>query len=147
MINPSKKVEPEILESHHTVASYELDSFGHVNNAVFLNLLEKARCDFMLLKDLHFNNFHEWHLYPVVIRANLEFKRPALAGDRLHIKGWISQHTKASFTLQYEIVNQNNGYLILTGETTHVFVDDEGRPRRVPPLFYERFIGNRAAQK
>jgi len=37
----------DTLISHHRVASYELDSFGHVNNAVFLNYLEKARCDFL----------------------------------------------------------------------------------------------------
>ncbi len=45
------------LVSYHTVTSYELDSFGHVNNAVFLNYLEKARCDFMTLKGLRFDDF------------------------------------------------------------------------------------------
>jgi YbgC/YbaW family acyl-CoA thioester hydrolase len=131
---------PGTLESFHTVASYELDSFGHVNNAVFLNYLEKARCDFMTLRGLQLKDFFDWRRYPVVRKARLEYKRPALAGDKLHIKGRISHHTHTSFTLQYEIINQSTGHLVLTGETSHVFVDDNNRPSRIPPLFHERFI-------
>lgn len=138
----------EILESHHTVASYELDSFGHVNNAVFLNYLEKARCDFMTLKGLHFEDFFKWRRYPVVARAALEFKHPAKAGDKLLIKGWITKHTAASFTMQYEIIHpcgdsgDAGDRVILTAETFHVFVDDNNRPARIPEEFFKKFIVN-----
>ena len=135
-------MKEEILESRHTVASYELDSFGHVNNAVFLNYLEKARCDFLALKGLQFDDFFKWRKYPVVARASLAFKYPAKAGDRLLIKGWVSRHTAASFTLQYEMFNQDTHRLILTGETFHVFVDDNNRPSRLPGEFYKKFISN-----
>ena len=130
----------EVLESFHTVASYELDSFGHVNNACFLNYLEKARCDFMRLKELNFSDFFKWHKYPVVVRAALDFKRPALADDKLVIKGWISKHTATSFTMKYEILNRDSGQLILTGETFHVFVDDNNRPSRMPEVFGKKFL-------
>jgi YbgC/YbaW family acyl-CoA thioester hydrolase len=133
-------IDKEILKSSLRVASYEMDSFGHVNNAVFLNYLEKARCDFMTLKGLEFNDFFKWHKYPVVVRARLEYKYPAAADDQLLIRGWISHHTKASFTLQYEITNQDNGKLILTAETFHVFVDDNNRPVRIPEEFREKFL-------
>ena len=133
--------DKEILTSLHTVTSYEMDSFGHVNNAVFLNYLEKARCDFMTLKGLHLNDFFKWHRYPVVVRAHLEYKQPAAAEDRLVITGWFSHHSKASFTLQYQIINQDTGQLILTGETRHVFVDDNNRPARIPEEFKEKFLG------
>jgi len=134
--------EFEILESFHTGVSYELDSFGHVNNAVFLNYLEKARCDFMLLKGLQFDDFFKWHRYPVVIRANLEFKRPAHTGDRLAIKARVTSSTQTSFTLRYEIINLGTNALILTGETSHVFIDDNNRPTRIPGEFYDKFIGH-----
>ena len=98
----------EILESRIVVASYELDSFGHVNNAVFLNYLEKARGDFMTLKGLRFDDFFKWRRYPVVGRASMEFKYPAKAGDKLLVKGVITKHTAASFTLRYEVINEEN---------------------------------------
>lgn len=135
-------MKQEILESRITVASYELDSFGHVNNAVFLNYLEKARCDFMTLKELRFDDFFKWRRYPVVGRAALEFKHPARSGDHLLVKGWFTKYTATSFTLQYEIINEDTGRLILTGETFHVFIDDNNRPSRIPEPFFEKFIEN-----
>ena len=130
----------DVLESFHRVTSYELDSFGHVNNAIFLNYLEKARCDFMLLKGLHFNDFFKWHRYPVVVRAALEYKHPALADDKLVIRGWIAKHTATSFLMKYEILNRDSKQLILTGETFHVFVDDNNRPSRIPEEFSKNFL-------
>ncbi|MCP5050581.1 MAG: acyl-CoA thioesterase [bacterium] len=135
---PRSQQEP--LTSSLTVASYELDSFGHVNNAVFLNYLEKARCDFMLAKGLSFNDFSKWNTAPVVSSANMEFKSPAVADDVLLIKGWITEHTATSFTLQYEISNNTNGRLVLTGETVHVFINENNRPCRIPEPFKNKFI-------
>lgn len=132
--------QPEILESFHTVASYELDSFGHVNNAVFMNYLEKARGDFLAAKGLHFDEFFKWRRFPLVVRANLEFKSPAKAGDKLHIKGWVTKHTATSVTFQYEVVNNADQRLVLNAETFHVFVDDNNRPTRIPPPFVEQFL-------
>jgi len=132
--------EKEILQSFHTVSSYEMDSFGHVNNAVFLNYLEKARCDYMTLKNLRFDDFFKWRKYPVVISARLEYKHPAAAGDKLVINGWITHHSQTSFTLEYEIVNLNNNKIVLTGETRHVFVDDDNRPSRIPVEFAQKFL-------
>jgi acyl-CoA thioester hydrolase len=141
-INVSGGREPgkDILTGYHTVASYEMDSFGHVNNAVFLNYLEKARCDFMELKGMQFSDFFKWRRYPVVKRARLDYKRPVRAGDRLEINGWISNHTQTSFTLQYEIIDTGSGQAVLTGETFHVFINDNNRPSRIPREFFEKFI-------
>ena len=136
-------MEREILKSFHTVMSFELDAFGHVNNAVYLNYLEKARNDFMIAKGLGFNDFFKWKKFPVLIRAVLEFKNPARAGDHLLIHGWISDHSATGFTLTYEIWDEAAApasRLILKGATAHVFVDESNRPTRIPSEFNEKFI-------
>lgn len=137
----------EILTASHTVMSFELDAFGHVNNAVYLQYLEKARNEFMLAKQLDFNRFFEWGRFPVVVRAQLEFKNPARANDRLEIIGWISSHTQTSFTLQYEIRQQTDGRIVLRAETGHVFVDGQNRPCRIPEEFKEKFLASRDTPK
>ena len=119
-----------------------MDAWGHVNNAVYLNYLEKARNDFMLQKGLDFGNFAEWGKFPVVRRASLEFLQPATAGDRLLIEGWISSHTAASFTLSYVITDEDTSREVLSGETFHVFVDKRNHPTRIPEQFLKKFIAN-----
>ncbi|MCK5055408.1 MAG: acyl-CoA thioesterase [Candidatus Aminicenantes bacterium] len=133
-------MEKELLNSYHTVVSYELDSFGHVNNATFLNYLEKARGDYMTLKGLSFKDFAKWKKIPVVTKATLVFKYPAYADDKLLIRGWISEYSTATFSLRYEIFNRDNNKLLLTGETRHVFVNEKNRPTRIPGEFYDKFI-------
>lgn len=117
-----------------------MDSFGHVNNAVFLNYLEAARCEFLLQHDLRFNDFFRWDKFPVVTKVNLDYKAPALADDILLIKGWLKQHSAASFTLEYQITREEDQRLILKGETYHVFIDGNQKPTRVPREFFDKFI-------
>ena len=135
-------MKKELLDSYHTVMSYELDSFGHVNNAAFLNYLEKARCDYMTSKGLRFTDFEKWKRFPVVTKATLVFKYPAYADDKLLIRGWISEYSAATFTMRYEIFNRDNDRLLLAGETRHVFVNEKNRPSRIPEEFYDKFIAH-----
>jgi acyl-CoA thioester hydrolase len=134
------RAEDTELRSYHTVMSYELDSFGHVNNAVYLNYLEKARNDFMHQRGLDFYDFFRWKRFPVVVRSILEHKYPAKAGDRLVIDGAITHHTATSFTLGYRIYNPGTKKIITTGETFHVFVDEKNKPSRIPREFFEKFL-------
>jgi len=132
--------EQNIFKSYHTVSSYELDSFGHVNNAVFLNYLEKARCDYLLSRDLNFNEFTLWGKYPVVIKATLIFKTPAFAHDKLLINGWIVDHTSTRFSMKYEIINTATKQLLCLGETDHVFINEQNKPTRIPEKFKKQFL-------
>lgn len=137
-----KKATPtkKFLFCNHRVSSYELDSFGHVNNAVFLNYLEKARCQYLTQKGISFSHFAQWQMFPVVTKAVLEFKAPAKADDCLQIKGWVAGHTAISFTMKYEITNEKSNQLILIGETIHVFINQNNRPIRIPGEFHRKFI-------
>ena len=133
-------MDKEFLSSRLTVMSYELDAFGHVNNAVFLNYLEKARNDFMIAKGLGFSHFAQWGKFPVVIRALLEYKSPARGGERLLIRGWVAHHSASGFTLKYDISEEASGRLVLIAETAHVFVNGQNRPTRIPQEFAQAFF-------
>ncbi len=140
MTKPSEHPLEETFTSYQRVSSYELDSHGHVNNAVFLNYLERARGDYLLSKDLRFSDFKRWDRFPIVIRANLEYKAPAFADDEIVVKGRIAEVTAASFTMDYQVYNIENNRLLLTGQTVHVFVNKDNRPSRIPEEFSKKFI-------
>ena len=129
-----------IFITSHTVRSYELDSFGHVNNAIFMNFLERARGDYLVQKNLKFNDFSVWNKFPLVFKASIEFKYPANADDVLTIKGWFSSNSVTRFSIRYEISLQENSRIIATAETQHVFVDENNKPTRMPKIFAEKFL-------
>jgi acyl-CoA thioester hydrolase len=123
------------------VRSYDLDSYGHVNNAVYLNYLEAARCDLMNQVGMSFNEFKQWEKFPVVADAHLHYRAPAYADDVLTVKTTLAEMRKASFQMTYEIVNQH-GALVLEAEMEFLFLKPNGRPTRVPQAFSDAFMAD-----
>jgi len=127
------------LKTQIRVRSYELDSFGHVNNAVFLNYLEYGRGEFMSQRGLSFNDFQRWKAFPYVIKVMIEYKAPAFYNDLLEISGEIIRWSRTSFTLAKKIFNQTTNKLAATAEVTLVFVNEKQRPTAIPQEFRDKF--------
>jgi len=123
------------------VRSYELDSFGHVNNAVYFNYLEFARCEYMQQRGLSFDDFHKWNIYPYVTRSEIVYKSPAQVDNLLEIRGQITEWRKVGFTLEYEVQNKSTGRLCATAKMGFVFVDADKKPTRIPAPFREKMGG------
>ena len=120
-----------VSECSLTVRTYECDSYGHVNNATYLNYLEYAR--YQLLKDVGFD-------YPAAIRAGygvyvarvcIEYKRPALAEDGLLIRSWPVRKGAVSGVIAQRILRGDD--LVAEAEVTWAFVDSRGVPVKIPP--------------
>ncbi|MCI0515395.1 acyl-CoA thioesterase [candidate division KSB1 bacterium] len=130
---------PEYLSARLRVRSYELDSFGHVNNAVFLNYLEFARGEYLHQVGLSFNDFERWGAFPYVVKVNLEYKVSARFDDELEIRGDITHWSHTSFTLQHTIYNLKNQKVVAVAKLVLVFVNRQQRPIRIPAEFRTRF--------
>lgn len=59
--------ELKILEKH-------LDTFGHVNNATYLELYEEARWDFIATRGFSLEEVQAKKIGPVVLELNLKFQ-------------------------------------------------------------------------
>ncbi len=130
--------EPLIIRFR--VRSYELDSFGHVNNAVYLNYLELARGEFLRQRGLSFTDFHRWKKYPYVIRVNIEYKSSSKYDDELEITGKITNQTFTSFTLEKEIFNLTTNKMAAKAAVVLAFVNEKQRPTRIPEEFKQKFL-------
>ena len=117
------------------VRSYEMDSFGHVNNATYLNYLEFARCEYMHQRNLSFNDFQKWKKYPYVIKTEITYRSAARADDILEIKGKISLWKRSSFIIQYEIWNTTTDKLCALSEMAFVFVNGQEKVIAIPEEF------------
>jgi YbgC/YbaW family acyl-CoA thioester hydrolase len=78
MSNPIYEYDKEILEQH-------LDTFGHVNNAVYLTLYEEARWDFITKNGLGLKEILETKVGPVLLDLNLTFKSELSNREKIKI--------------------------------------------------------------
>ena len=67
------------------VQSYELDSYNHVNNAVFLNYLELGRMEFLKAIGFDYPGLYEAGLYFYVTRVDIRYRASARLFDELSI--------------------------------------------------------------
>ena len=127
---------------HYTlkVRSYDLDSFGHLNNAVYLNYLEEARCDYMEQRGLVFTDFHKWKAYAFVVSAEIRYKSPAQYGDMLDIHGGFAEMKRTTFSLVYEIYNKTTSRLCAKAQMSFAFVNESGKLIPIPKEFRENMM-------
>lgn len=133
-------MQPLRLVSKMRVRSCDVDSFGHVNNAVYLQYCEGARNDYMLERGLIFSNFVQWNAAPVLIFARLEYRQPAHTDDELNIFGELERQGRTRFQIRHEIVNTATEVLICRADLDFAFVHlDSGKPCRIPDPFIRAF--------
>ena len=78
MANPIYEYEKTILEHH-------LDTFGHVNNATYLELYEEARWDFITKNKLGLETILETKIGPVLLDLTLTFKSELKNREKIKI--------------------------------------------------------------
>ena len=128
------------FEHRIKVRSFDLDSFGHVNNAVYFNYLEEARCEYMEQRGLSFDSFREWQVFAFVVRAEIRYRSPAKYGDILNVRAAFSARRRTSFTLDYEIYNETTKRLCATARMSFGFVDDHEKIIPIPAVFREKMM-------
>ncbi|MDR1231667.1 MAG: acyl-CoA thioesterase [Spirochaetaceae bacterium] len=116
-----------------TVRTYECDSYGHVNNAVYLQYLEYARWHY--LKDIGFDyeRVRKAGYGTYVAHIEIDYKRPALTDDVLTITSESVKKGAVSGTIHQVIMRGEE--TIAEAKVTWAFVDSSGRPVRIPPEF------------
>lgn len=116
-----------------SVRSYECDSFGHVNNAVYLNYLEVARHAYLRDCGISIAELRRAGYSLLVARIAIEYRLPATTDDLLEIRTRPLRKARIGGTLSQRITRGEA--LVAEAEVTWVCVDARGRPARLPPAF------------
>ncbi|MBC7464592.1 MAG: acyl-CoA thioesterase [Bdellovibrio sp.] len=62
-----------ISEYKLLIREHHLDSYGHVNNATYLNLFEEARWEIITSRGYGYSKVHETGQGPVILDVNMKF--------------------------------------------------------------------------
>jgi YbgC/YbaW family acyl-CoA thioester hydrolase len=117
------------------VRSPELDSFGHVNHAVFLTYLEHARFEAMQQAGFSWDVLDErgWKIF--VVRCEVDYVSEARRGDRLIVRTWMDSFRRTSMKFAQEIVRSDDQTVVVTRSlVTAVWVGTNRHPMRVPDM-------------
>ena len=114
------------------VRSYELDLFGHVNSAVYMNYLEAARIEALASAGLTVDRLRKEGMHVVVAAAAIRHLAPAHLHDQLDVTVDIKRIGTTSVTFHQTILNKTTSKMVAEAEIVGVFLGPDGRPRHIP---------------
>ena len=126
---------------HHfalTVYFEDTDAYGIVYYANYLKFMERARSD--MLRAVGVDQADELKRSGsayAVVEVDIRYKRPARLGDDLLVVSTVDQVRASSVHIQQRVMRRQE--LLTDARLTAAFLDGEGRPRRQPKEWVEKF--------
>lgn len=118
-----------------------IDVMGHVNNVQYLRWLEEAAWKHSDSLGLGWSVYEQLGVGVVAIRHEIDYLRPAFAGETLEVATWCTGHDgRLRLRREYQVRCADDGRTCVRGLTHWVSVDlKSGRPRRMPVEFVESY--------
>ena len=111
------------------VAPADIDGQGHVNNVVYVRWMQDAAtAHWEAAAPAELRSRVSW----VVTRHEVDYKAPALVGERLVVKTWVGEPSGATWERFIEVRRVDDDRILARGRSVYAALDrGTGRPRRV----------------
>lgn len=90
-----------------TVLEQDLDTFGHVNNTIFLQYFEKARWQICTEQGYGLKEVHDTGVGPVILELNVKFKKELKLRDQICIESEVLSYGRAVAYYQQQLFKVN----------------------------------------
>ena len=124
----------------HTLKVYyeDTDAGGVVYYANYLKFLERARTEALQIIGYSNQKVKKDFGSLIIVKAcNIEYKKPASLEDELTIRSFVKSITKTSFFMNQIITKGEE--TIVVAQVHLVFVNDLGKPVKIPDEIYSKF--------
>ena len=114
----------------------ETDMMGVVYHGSYLPWFEVGRTHLLRQHGVVYWQLETEGFFLPVLEVNVRYLRPARYDDTITIVTTLREKPVLRIRLDYEV--RRGDELLATGQTTHAFIDRNGRPVRPPTVFSEK---------
>jgi thioesterase-3 len=125
---------PMIIKEHH------LDTFGHVNNATYLSIMEEARWEFLNVNGFSLPQIHQLGVGPIVLECQIKFIKELTLRQKIVIESQLLSYEKKIGMMRQDILDEQ-GTLCSHAQMTFGFFDLSSRKLILPSTEWLRAIG------
>lgn len=121
------------IETELQVMFFDTDCAAVVHNIAYLRFIEVARTLLAEQLGMGLAQMAASGQYPVVVRTEIDYKRPARLGDKLLVQGRLQIVERTRFWCAFEIIRPSDGTLIVQSRQMLAVVQmPQGKPMRLP---------------
>jgi YbgC/YbaW family acyl-CoA thioester hydrolase len=129
----------KIFKIKFQVRGYELDAYGHVNNAVYLNYCEFARWCMMEEAGVGVEYFKDNKVSPVIVRAEIDYKYPCFLSEWVRVETQLDSVRSRVAVFNQKIIKEKGEVLAADCKMTMVTVGIDGKAVILPTDFNKKF--------
>ncbi len=116
----------------------DTDKMQFVYNGKYLEYFEVGRTEVLRNIGLPYSELEKKGYQLPLMEAGLKYKNPAHYDDELNIEATIKELYTAKVHIEYKITRKEDGALIATGFTDHMFIkEDTKRPTKPPQVYID----------
>ena len=130
-----------IFEYDVQIKEIHLDSFGHVNNAVYVQLYEEARWDFITKNGFGLEVIQRDQVGPVLLDLQVRFKREIKNREFIKIKSQTREIISSKIILLEQKMINSDGKIASEALFTVGFFDMQERKLITPPQEWLAAVG------
>lgn len=129
---------------HVTVQAADIDFNHHANNVVYVRWIQEAgTAHWESAVPEEIAKEYMW----VVVRHEIDYKKPALLGDRLRVETWVEPMGKLLSARYCQVVREADRQVLARSKTQFCALDPATeKPRRLDPRLND-FLGATAAKE
>ena len=132
--------EAPTIETREEVMFFDTDCGGVVHNIAYLRMIETCRTRLAAKLGLSLREMAQTHLFPVVTRTEIDYRKPAVLGDELIIKGRLDSVERVRFWCAFELYRGSDNALLITCRQGLALVQmPQGKPCRLPAEWAEKY--------
>ena len=120
------------------VCYYETDKMGITHHSNYIKWMEEARIHFLNNLGFSYAKLEKEGIVSPVIGIECQYKKSTTFDDEIKITALIEHYSGAKLIIKYIMTNNKTNDLILTGTSTHCFINKLGNPvilKRALPEF------------
>ncbi|MCB0348525.1 MAG: acyl-CoA thioesterase [Bdellovibrionales bacterium] len=121
------------------IKEHHLDSFGHVNHAVYLEICEEARWQLCLENNISFEDIHRENIGPIILEANVKYKKELKNREKIKILTSFKKTRDMFFAIHHKIVKEN-GQVSAEIEISAAIWDMKLRKLIIPPEKWQKLL-------
>ena len=131
-----------------TVGTTDIDAYNHVNNAVYVTWCDRIAWDHSAALGLPLARCLELDRGMAVVRTVIQYLRPALLDDVVHVATWIVPvESRLRVRRRFQIKRAVDDCTLARAEIEYVCIElSSGKPTRWPPEFRERYVSSPEVQ-
>jgi acyl-CoA thioester hydrolase len=130
----------DVVESEIRVRYAETDQMGVAYYANYLVWFEVGRSEFCRKKGFSYAELEALGYKLVVTDVHCRYRNGARYDEAILVRTKLKAANKRMITFGYQILKKDNEDLVAEGETRHLCVDSNSKPKSLPGPFLTRLI-------